>query len=78
MSCGTKITGRFSDRHFERDELAEKLEAEGEWRLARSVRRGECLDNYELRKAERALSDKGLSSRFDYRKRECECEPGDE
>jgi hypothetical protein len=72
MSCGTKIEGRF---HLwsEREELADKLERDGEYRLARSIRRQECLDDRELRQAEHALERQGLSKHFDFREERCAC-----
>lgn len=72
MSCGTKIEGRFHS-WVEREELAEKLEQEGEYRIARSVKYGDCLDSYDLHRAERALERHDLSRYFDYRETPCHC-----
>ena len=72
MSCGTRLEGRF---HLtsERLELAEKLEEEGEYRLAQSVKRGDCLDDRELHRAERALDRQDLSRYHDYKEERCHC-----
>lgn len=72
MSCGTKIRGRFNS-WAERDELAERLEGDGESRIANSVRRGDCLSDDDLRRAENALDHQGLSKHFDYREDRCAC-----
>jgi len=72
MSCGTKIDGRFHS-WSEREDLADALENEGKWRAARAVRRQECLDDHDLRKAEQALENRGLSKHFDFREERCMC-----
>lgn len=72
MSCGTKLTPRFNS-WFERDELANKLEEEGEYTLARKVKREECLSYSELNRAQYALERQGVNS-FDLRKQRCACE----
>lgn len=77
MSCGTRIEGRFHS-WSERDELADALERQGEERLADSVRRNECLDDHQLRDAERALEHAGLSKLFDYREERCCCRTDEE
>lgn len=77
MICGSKLEGRFHS-YFERLELAERLENEGEYRLADKVKRGDCLDGYELRHAERALESQGLSRHFDYKIEDCHCSTEEE
>jgi hypothetical protein len=78
MSCGTKIEGRFYS-WSEREELAERLEREGEpYRVVRAVRHGDCLDDGDARRAERALESQGLSRHFDYRKTKCHCSTDEE
>jgi hypothetical protein len=72
MSCGTKIEGRFHS-YYERQDLADALDREGEYRLADKVKRQECLDDGELRRAERSLDSRGLSKHFDYREERCAC-----
>ena len=72
MSCGTRL-----DSH-DRYGLADSLEREGEYRLARAVRHGECLDHYELRRAEDALERQGLRPRWDFEERTCRCSGEDE
>lgn len=72
MSCGTKIEGRFQS-WGEREDLANALERDGESRLARAVRHGDCLDDFDLRRAEHALEHEGLSRLFDYRETTCPC-----
>lgn len=74
MSCGTKIDGRFHS-WGEREDLADALEREGEWRIARAVRHRDCLDASDLTRAERALDRQNLSKRFDYREEDCRCQP---
>lgn len=74
MSCGTRIKG-FAGSYHERVELADKLEDSGEHRTARAVRRGDCLDDRTLRKAEMALEyDHGLHRDYDYKEARCFCE----
>lgn len=68
MSCGTRIITH--DRY----DLARKLEDEGEYSLAQSVRRDDCLDRYDLRRAEDALERRGVQRHWDYDERNCYCE----
>ena len=77
MSCGTKLTGRM-DSWSERHDLAEKLERDGEHRLADAVKRGDCLDSSELYRAERSLERSGLSRYFDYKEERCACRTDEE
>lgn len=72
MSCGTRITPRF-DSYWEREELADRLEREGEYRLANAVKHGDCLDDYDLRRAENALDYQGMHRSFDYNEESCRC-----
>ena len=77
MSCGTKLEGAhhgFSERY----EISEKLESEGEYSLALKVRHGDCLDSYDLRRAESALDRQGLNRNWDYREENCQCLTEDE
>lgn len=78
MSCGTRLKGRFGDSYIDRDELAEKLEEEGEWSIARQVRHGDCLDDHQLRRAERALDWQNMSKNFDYKEERCTCSTDEE
>jgi hypothetical protein len=71
MSCGTKLEGRFYS-YSEREDLADALEREGEYRLAQSVKRGDCLGYSELDRAKSALDWQGVS-RWDYNESECRC-----
>lgn len=73
MSCGTKIDGRFHS-WLERQDLADHLENVGEYRIAQSVRRGDCLDDQDLRLARNGLENRGLSRLWDYREKRCVCE----
>jgi len=73
MSCGTKITGHY-DGFFEREEVAEKLERDGEFRLAERVKRGECLSYSDLRQAENSLDRQGMRRDWDYKEQRCYCE----
>lgn len=77
MSCGSRIIPRY-DSYSERRELADKLEREGEYRVADSVRDDRCLSDYDLRAAERALERHGIHKRWDYEERECACRYNDE
>ena len=77
MSCGTKIEGRFHS-WSERQNLADALEREGESRVARAVRYGDCLNDFDLHRAERALEYQNLSRQFDYRESRCACSTEDE
>lgn len=77
MGCGTKIDGRLHS-WSEREDLADALERDGEWRLARSVRHRDCLDDHDLRRAERSLEREGLSKHFDYREEQCVCRPDED
>ena len=72
MSCGTRL-----ESHDDY-ELARRLEWEGEYSLAQQVRRGDCLDSWELRRAEDALERQGMSRHWDYREDRCRCSTGDE
>lgn len=72
MSCGTKLQGRFGS-WAERDELADRLDRDGESRIAHAVRHGDCLDSGDLRRAERTLEHDGLMRHFDYREERCRC-----
>jgi hypothetical protein len=77
VSCGTRIEGRFGS-YWERQELADKLEQSGEYRLARAVKHGDCLGFSDRYRAERVLENEhDLSKHFDYRERECACDPED-
>jgi len=76
MSCGTKIIGAHRT-YSERYDLSEKLENEGEYRLARAVRHGECLGWSDLRRAENALESQGMSRNWDFREEHCQCETED-
>jgi hypothetical protein len=78
MSCGTRINGRFGSSWIDRQELAEKLEAEGEYSLARKVNHGDCLDFRELRRAEYALDNQGVMKHFDYKEEQCRCSTEEE
>lgn len=68
MSCGTKINSH--DNY----ELSRSLESEGEYNIAEKVRRGDCLDSYDLRRAEDALDRQGMQEHWDYREDRCHCE----
>lgn len=72
MSCGTKINGRHGTL-WEREEIVEALEKDGEYRLAQMVRREECFDSLDLRRAESSLMHSNLSKNFDYREDKCRC-----
>jgi len=67
MSCGTRINSH--DNY----ELARRLESEGEYSLAQNVRRADCLDSYDLRRAEHALDRQGLQEGWDYKEDHCHC-----
>lgn len=67
---GHKIEG-MTYSSFEREELARKLENEGEHEAARKVERGDCLGFSERFRAQDALSRAGLSEHFDYREVRC-------
>jgi len=67
MSCGTRL---YSHDDYE---LARNLEREGEYGLASQVRRGECLDSYDLRRAEHALERTGMQRDWDYKEERCHC-----
>lgn len=71
MSCGTKISTTFS---FQRHDLVDALEREGEYSIARRVMHDDCLDSHDLRRAESALDRQGKSKYFDYREENCRCE----
>lgn len=73
MSCGYQIKVYYGDSYNDRDEIADKLEAEGEYRLALSVRRGDCLDSHDLSRAERALDWQDARRDYDYRVERCYC-----
>ena len=77
MSCGMKLTPRFNSWH-EREELADALEREGEFRLARAIKHEECLDSGDLRRAESALERQGLDKRHDFREEPCRCSTEEE
>jgi hypothetical protein len=77
MSCGTKLTPRWNSWH-EREELAYKLEQEGEYRLASLVKHEECLDWGDLQRAEQALDRQGQYKDFDYREEQCRCRTEEE
>ena len=68
MSCGTRI-----ETH-DRYRLADALEDEGEYSLASKVRRDECFDLYDRRRAEDALERQGLTRHWDYNERNCYCD----
>lgn len=72
MSCGTRISSH--DRY----DLADKLEREGEYNLAINVRRDECLDSCQLRRAEDALERQGVQRGWDYREHNCHCSHDEE
>ena len=72
MSCGTRL-----ESHDDY-ELARALEREGEHGLAQQVRRGDCLDSYDLRRAEHSLERQGISKGWDYREDQCHCSTEDE
>lgn len=77
MSCGTRLQGRFYSWH-EREEIAEKLEADGEYRLAEKVKREECLDYSELYNAQQSLERQGMERYHDYKEERCHCSTDDE
>lgn len=77
MSCGTKLQGRFYGWH-EREELAEKLEHDGEYQLAEKVKREECLDYGELYRAQQSLERQGMERYHDYKEERCRCSDEDE
>lgn len=77
MSCGTKLQPRFNS-YNERRELSDRLEREGEYRLAHDVRNEECLSDYDLRRARSALERQGLSKYHDFREMPCHCSTDDE
>jgi hypothetical protein len=77
MSCGTKLT-RHTDSYSDRHELSERLEREGEFRLAHDVRNGDCLSSYDLRRAESALERQGMQRNWDYRENGCHCSSEEE
>lgn len=70
---GTGIEGMFYS-YSEREEIADKLRDEGEYRIADAIRRGDCLGWSDLGRAERALDHKGMSRHFDYRETSCYCD----
>lgn len=78
MSCGSRIRGYYGDSHYDRDEIADRLEAEGEYRIAREVRHGDCLDSHDLERAKRALDWQDQREYFDYRVEKCYCEEREE
>lgn len=76
MTCGTKLQGR-NWGYSEREEIADKLERDGEYDLAQKVRREQCLGFFELTTAESALERQGISS-YDYREERCHCSEEEE
>ncbi len=76
MGCGTKIDGRYVS-FSEREEITRKLEDDGEYRLARLVKYGDCLGYSDLHRAEDVLGRQGVSRNFDYKEERCRC-AGDE
>lgn len=77
MGCGTKITSSYCSYGSEY-ELSERLEREGEHNLAAKVRHRECLDSYDLRRAEDALERQGLSRHWDFKEENCHCSTEDD
>lgn len=77
MSCGTRLQGRFYG-YYEREELADKIRDEGDYRLSGKVRRQECLDYGDLHRANNILSEAGMSRYHDYKEEQCHCEPEEE
>ncbi len=77
MSCGTRLRPRFNS-YSDREELAEKLENDGEYRLAQDVKHEVCLNDYDLRRAERSLSRQDMLRNFDYKEERCHCETEEE
>jgi hypothetical protein len=71
MRCGTRVNS------YDTYEIARNLESEGEHSLAQSVRRGDCLDSYDLRRAEDALERQGLQKHWDYTEDLCHCSHDD-
>ena len=69
---GTKIDGRSYMRH-ERDNLARTLDHAGEYRLARHVQRGDCLNDRDLHRVESVLATRGVLKHFDYHATTCRC-----
>lgn len=72
MSCGKKISS------FNKYQISDALEREGEYGLARSVRHGDCLDFWQLRRAEDALERRGIRNHWDYSEDSCGCDSGED